>query len=523
MSAVIENLIIGTGPAGIATAMAFRRHGVPFEVLDVGYDLDTAIDKDVQELANLNPSDWEKKTANRLFPPPVSSTNGVERRLLFGSDFPYRVPHSLSVKRDHCTTEFSHGLGGFGNVWGAAMLPYSDHSIRDWPIPKNKLKESYANVLQYVPLSAEEDELIDTFPVYSRRFSTLKRSKQTEALLKALNSRKTHLYQTGVKFGRARVAVDSSASSSSCRYCGHCLDGCVYGSIFNPRLMCRQLEADNVIFHKGFSVLEFKEFDNFVLVTAVNTNDGSISQWKVKRLYLAAGHFSTARIIARSLGRYNDNIRISDSQYFFFPLLSYRGVEADMGFTLAEVFVEILNEQLSPNYIHFQVYGVNNIFEQTLRSLIPRPLPLSPIVNRLYLFQGFLHSEDSGHLELNLLSSSNKGDKILVRGIENPKAILTAKKARALLRKSLLRFGLIPPLPLTLIPPGRSFHAGGSFPMGGNHPFYRSDTFGRPSGLKRVHIVDSANFPSVAGSSIAFTIMANADRIVNAVIEARLP
>ena len=55
--------------------------------------------------------------------------------------------------------------------------------------------------------------------------------------------------------------------------------------------------------------------------------------------------------------------------------------------------------------------------------------------------------------------------------------------------------------------------------MGGSHPVYRSDTFGCPAGLKRVHIVDSANFPSVAASSIAFTIMANADRIVNAVVE----
>jgi hypothetical protein len=39
---------------------------------------------------------------------------------------------------------------------------------------------------------------------------------------------------------------------------------------------------------------------------------------------------------------------------------------------------------------------------------------------------------------------------------------------------------------------------------------------GRPAGLKRVHIVDSANFPTVASSTIGFTIMANADRIVRA-------
>ena len=239
--APLENLIIGTGPAGIAAAMALRRHGSPFEVLDVGYDLDVATEKHVQELAQQDPSDWDKRTVKRLFPPPVSSINGVERRLLFGSDFLYRVPDTLSVSLDQCTTELPHGLGGFGNVWGAAMLPYSDYSIKDWPIPKDKIKESYANVLQYVPLSAERDGLQGSFPIYSDRISSLDRSKHSEVLLEAFNSRKNLLHRKGVEFGRARLAVDSSGSSTSCRYCGHCLDGCVYGSIFNPRLLWRRL------------------------------------------------------------------------------------------------------------------------------------------------------------------------------------------------------------------------------------------------------------------------------------------
>ncbi len=55
--------------------------------------------------------------------------------------------------------------------------------------------------------------------------------------------------------------------------------------------------------------------------------------------------------------------------------------------------------------------------------------------------------------------------------------------------------------------------------MGGRHPVYSSDFLGRPAGLKRVHIVDAANFPTIAGSTIAFTIMANADRIATSQAE----
>lgn len=107
------------------------------------------------------------------------------------------------------------------------------------------------------------------------------------------------------------------------------LDGCVYGSIFNPRLLWKKLEAVERLIHRGFCALEFKEDINHALISAVSTDDGSIRQWRAKRIFMVSGHFGTARMIARSLGRFNETIRIPDSQYFFFPLLSYRAVSED--------------------------------------------------------------------------------------------------------------------------------------------------------------------------------------------------
>jgi choline dehydrogenase-like flavoprotein len=43
-----------------------------------------------------------------------------------------------------------------------------------------------------------------------------------------------------------------------------------------------------------------------------------------------------------------------------------------------------------------------------------------------------------------------------------------------------------------------------------------TDTWGRLPGLDRVHLVDSSVFPSVPGTSITLTIMANAHRIADA-------
>ncbi len=45
-------------------------------------------------------------------------------------------------------------LGGLGNIWGAAVLPYSDHALAAWPAAvAAELKAAYANVASYMPLS----------------------------------------------------------------------------------------------------------------------------------------------------------------------------------------------------------------------------------------------------------------------------------------------------------------------------------------------------------------------------------
>ena len=520
----VDNLVIGTSHAGYATAQALCRRSETFQVLDVGYDLERDRVELSASLAAQAPDTWSPEARTTLFPPPVASARGVERRLLFGSDFMYRTPQAnLAVKHDGTGAELSHALGGFGNVWGGAMLPYHDSALGDWPVEVEDMRAAYRRVLQYVPLSGEKDGLEAEFPLYSDRVSALPRTGQAGAFLRALGMRKRSLHSVCAVFGRARVAVESRPGQNNrCRSCGFCLDGCVYGSIFSPRTSWKHAASAPAPVRSGFYALEFQEAPDHVLLVAIDQRDGQIRKWKTRRLFLACGHLGTTRLIARSLGLLNRPIRIPDSQYFFFPLLSYRATVEPIRFTLAEAFLELRDRRISPHYVHYQIYGANQIFEQALRTLLPRRIPLAPIMRRLYLFQGFLHSEDSGHLEFRLTSTSETRDEVHLRGIPNRRAHWVAKKSRGLLRRKLLGFGLIPPVYLKMVPPGRSFHTGGSFPMGGADPQISSDSLGRPAGLKRVHITDSAAFPSIAGCTIAFTTMAHADRVVTAVGE-RLP
>jgi choline dehydrogenase-like flavoprotein len=81
------------------------------------------------------------------------------------------------------------------------------------------------------------------------------------------------------------------------------------------------------------------------------------------------------------------------------------------------------------------------------------------------------------------------------------------------LARNSARIGAVP-LPVVQVElPGRSFHFGGSFPMRKRPKRGESDTLGRPVGLQRVHVIDASVFPSIAATTITFTIMANAYRI----------
>lgn len=514
----IPRLIVGTGPAAAGAAMAFAKRGVPFEVVDVGLDLEPDRRRKIAELALSTPGSWSPEDRAFLFPPPVASASGVDKRLAFGSDFVYRNPGLLTVAAEDCKVDLSHGFGGFGNVWGAAVLPFSASDIESWPVDRPDLERSFGEVLEFVPISGEEDGLAAAFPTFRPGLTSLPRTPQSEYLLAELGRRESRLSRDGIGFGRARVAVNSSGDAESCRRCGHCLDGCVYGSIFNPQSLWKRLEGRTPV-HRGFHAVEYREEGGGVVLLCRDLATGGRREFRASRLFLGLGAIASTRLVARSHRVFDRPIRLLDSQYFFFPLLSYRRLStAPIAFTLAEVFVEVLNRSIAPGYVHFQVYGLNQIFRDTLRAMLPGPARWGPLLrqieDRFYLFQGFLPSEVSGHLTATLAPPSGGGDedRLRISGVANPEARAAARRVQALLRRHLWGVGVIPPS-LTMVPVGRSFHVGGSFPMGGSDPILSSDSLGRPAGGSRVHLLDPSAFPTIPATTITLTIMANANRV----------
>jgi choline dehydrogenase-like flavoprotein len=136
------------------------------------------------------------------------------------------------------------------------------------------------------------------------------------------------------------------------------------------------------------------------------------------------------------------------------------------------------------------------------------------LLSRLLLFQGYLHSSQSGRLTIELRRQNSGEDLLHISATEQPE---TKRQISALIRKLFTMAGDFRAVPLPSLlrvgAPGRGFHGGSSLPMRQNPQGLESDLFGRPSGLRRIHAVDSSIFPSIPATTITLTAMANAHRI----------
>jgi hypothetical protein len=260
-------------------------------------------------------------------------------------------------------------------------------------------------------------------------------------------------------------------------------------------------------------------------VTWQNTKEGGEESEDYEAVFLATGALNTTRLLLRATA--SAAAILLDSQKFIVPLLNLsatRQALEDAKPSFAGLFLDICDPDIDPHWIHGQVYAVNAPMLARLGIDMDRPRQLRrtvlrPFLDRLMLAWIGLHSSHSGHLEVRL---DDRTDMLHVKAVSRPE---TAQHIRRVARKYWqvgMRVGAAFLLPaIQIAPPGAGHHIGGSFPMrSAHHKRTDTDIWGRPAGHRRVFAVDSAVFPSVPGTTVALTAMANAWRIA---AEAPLP
>jgi choline dehydrogenase-like flavoprotein len=527
--------VIGSGPAGVAAAHALVSQGIEVVMLDVGLDLEPERERLIDRMCANAPEAWEASDLVELKRGLHATADGIPQKLTYGSDFPFRdAGQAGAIEARGVDYLLSGAKGGLSNAWGSNIMPYTDRDISDWCISAADLAPHYAAVTTFIPVSAGRDDLEEDFPLYGANGGMLRPSRQAENLFGALCKHRKTLRADGVRGGYARLAVQVSATQENgraCVYCGLCLYGCPYRLIYSSRNGVRALEKRaNFRYQPGIIVDSLMEEVGGVAIRGHTVESRELVRLVGSRVYLACGAIATTRILLESMQAYHHPVTLKDSLYFLLPTLQYDcvpGVTKEPSYSLGQVLLEVHDRALSERTIQLQYYTYTELFTEAVRSRLGAFFPLArpflpALLGRLCIVMGYLHSDDSPSLSVQLRRQAGES-KLVLEGIPSPRAKQVIRGVVKKLWRHRNRLRSIPLLPfLKVTKPGKSYHYGGTFPMKHSPGRFETDLLGRPAGFQRVHAVDASVLPSIAATTIVFTAMANAHRIASAYEQSEL-
>lgn len=521
--------VIGSGFAGVFAAHALATRGLPVEVLDVGEELDEQRRAVVAKLREVPPERWPSVDHDLICHNPTLNQGELPKKMHFGSDYIYAdnrrfAPLETLIQGRAPYPTFAKG--GFSNVWGAAMLPPDACDIADWPVKRAELEPYFSVISRLLPLCGGSGTLSHSFPAYRDRLGALDPGPQGRALLTDLRKVENALLALGTLYGEARLAVHTrdEAGALSCTACGHCFTGCVRDSIFATLPLLNALvQRGRVSYRAGLYVDRVAELGSRVAVEAVELASGNRCRFTFDGVFIAAGPINTTRLLLGSRQLYDRTVILKESQKFIVPMLRRQGamtaIEAASP-TLAAAFIEAKVPSLSDHWVHVQVVAMNRMLLKGIGAPTGRfaTLLARPMLRRLMVAWCGMHSDHSSELALRLRRPAGSGADVLnleLRVREEARAAARRAAGDLAIQGRLFHTKFLPRL-IRFANPGSGTHCGSSFPMREcpKGPL-DSDRLGRPFGWSRVFAVDASVLPSIPGTTLALSVMANAYRIAS--------
>lgn len=525
-------LIIGSGAAAAGVALALRRHeDVEITIIDIGLQLEAERRKVVDGLASNASHEWSSDAVELISKQPVAAGGrGIPEKRVFGSDYPFRNVGQLTGlagERGANASLISPAFGGFSNVWGAQLMPFTDSAFRSWPVSAAEMRPHYEAILGEIPFAGEEDDLAARFPLLRSAAPLPEMSSRSQRVLTAYNRRRGKINARGITLGKARLAFDGK----ECVRCGLCMTGCPYGLVYSAGQTIAELRAvKRVKYLSGLLALNIKEEDNHVTVVARELATGQLQRISADRVYVACGAVGSTRLAANSLGLFDIDIPMLESQQFILPALSLHPTEDprhEQDFTLNQFNMVIAPDggDIDVAMLHF--YTFNPAFIDGLPAVLRARSAewlQQQMLRRLSITLGYLPSWNSPRLRVHVGKERNSPDlpEMHISGEAPPpgQRTMVIEILRRMVGSARL-LDLYPILPMfRLSSPGKSYHWGGSFPHTDQRAAtFSSDTLGRVGSWRKTHLVDASVFSTVPAMTYGLTVMANAHRIATESLE----
>jgi choline dehydrogenase-like flavoprotein len=520
------SLIIGSGPAAAGAALALATDRTQkIVVVDVGGSLEADRRRIRDTIASTAEPEWSDDAIGTIaYQPVVERRKSLPEKWSYGSNFPFRDVGQLEGVSAIGTANrsvVSGAYGGFSNLWGAQIMPFSAATFDRWPFGRNEMDPHYRLALNEMTLTGDEDDLSTIFPLLTSARPLPKLAERTRKVLARYEAKRAEVQSLGITMGRARLAM----RSEDCSLCGLCMTGCPYGLIYSASHTFDRLRAEGrVDYRKGLLAVKLRQRDSLPEVDLLDQRSGRVITMSADRIFVACGGIGTTRLVMGSLRLFEQTVELGESVQIVMPAISRTPTKTDprneRDFTLNQfnLVYDASGDGFDLCQMHF--YPYNSVFETSLpRSLqhdLAKPLATA-LLRRISVGLGYIPSWASPKVRV---SAKERSDGQLPELVIDREPLsgwppMLRRMTIAMLRAA-PALDLWPILPMTTVSPAaKSYHFGGSFPHSEHRTGLGTDRLGRLDRWENIHLIDASVFPNVPATTFTLTIMANAHRIAS--------
>jgi choline dehydrogenase-like flavoprotein len=414
--------------------------------------------------------------------------------------------------------------GGLGVAWGGGAFPFTDDELRSMGSDLATLQPHYDAVAARIGVSGARDDLLPFYPPSPSMMPPLEADTTGTVVAEAYARRREALNARGFFLGRTRLAVCSEPFRGRAAYPYFDLDfwSDPGRSFYRPQWTLDELERMLGFQYRPRLLVErFEEHGGGVRVEATHAETGAREVHEARALVLAAGTFGTARLVLRSLERYDTPVPLVSNAYTYVPTLNLRMLgrpTRDRRFSQAQLTAILVRETPERRLIQCQVFSYRSL----LTFKLMKELPIAARESRRIL-QGLMscftilgiHHEDRPDPGKRCLLRRGSGGAPDVLRIDYQPAPEEAKRLHDDESALLACFRRLGCIPLKRIRPGHgsSIHYAGTFPITSEDRPLTCDTESRLRGTRSVYLADGSVFPWLPPKGLTFNIMANADRV----------
>lgn len=523
MSELADVIVVGSGPGGVNAAAPLVAAGKRVVMIDFG--------NEDRRYAPLIPHE-AFSTLRR--------TDATQHRYFMGDRYEgvgfggVRVGAQLTPPRAHIMRdaperqpsdagEFAVGMslarGGLGAGWSAGVFPFTDDELRDMGLTVADMQPHYDAVVDRIGVCGPGEDLASFFPSSPGIMPALDVDVNAETILDRYGRKRAALNEAGFFLGRPRLAVCTRQHRGRGPH-GY-LDLEYWAdmdrSVYRPQWTLDELlQAPTFTYLNRRFVQTFSEAPDRVRLQVTNADDGSVETHEARALVLAAGTFGTARIVLRSLERYETRIPMVCNAYCYVPMLNagmLRRAARDRRYSLAQLTAMV---RLPGRVLQSQVFSYRSLL--TFKLMKEAPIAYREARKILQaLIPSFailgIHHEDRPRAEKYCVLHRGTPDRLEVGYAQSADEERMQHEDERTLLGFFRKLGC---LPLKTIRPGHgsSLHYGGTFPIApASADPLTCDRTSRLRATRAVYVADGSIFPWLPPKGLTFNIMANADRV----------